>query len=311
MVKKAVTELDEDMTLKADVNGGYKANKDEYKSPIASTSVLESNDKTKSSYANIMCQYGKGRLGYARVLIDVQAKQDFREFIIVQYRYNNGIVIKTKRISVEYSWKPTKCEHCQVFGHSLSICKMRPRTSEEEIAGKEKNVDTEKKMNNNGKNDYGKQVDYDGFMTKKNAKTNDHKGNGYNQQKNRGQYMGKKYEIPKPIYRKKVNTEMNANQNQATPKTPKDNTTSGGKKTWNVDEEVVKEVRNTANKYSVLQDLDDDGYKKNLSQRERNEVENCAKLKMQPASNVKCKWSQEMNEYFKECWDRLHGKNKQ
>lgn len=87
-----------------------------------------------------MCQYGKGRIGYARVLVDVQAKHDFREFIMVQYRDGNGAVIRTKRIDVEYSWKPTKCEHYKVFGHSFSQCKVRPRTEGEvEIAREEAN----------------------------------------------------------------------------------------------------------------------------------------------------------------------------
>ena len=32
------------------------------------------------------------------------------------------------------------------------------------------------------------------------------KNTGFNMHKNRGQYMGRKYDIPKPIYRKKTNT---------------------------------------------------------------------------------------------------------
>ena len=62
---------------------------------------------------------------------------------MVQYRDGNGSVIRTKRNDVEYSWKPTKCEHCKVFGHSFGQCKVRPRTEEEvKIAREEANKNT-------------------------------------------------------------------------------------------------------------------------------------------------------------------------
>ncbi|KAI3823032.1 hypothetical protein L1987_10635 [Smallanthus sonchifolius] len=34
-------------------------------------------------------------------------------------------------MDVSYQWKPAVCEHCQVFGHSLKLCKRRPRSKEE------------------------------------------------------------------------------------------------------------------------------------------------------------------------------------
>nr|GEV29737.1 zinc knuckle CX2CX4HX4C [Tanacetum cinerariifolium] len=37
-----------------------------------------------------MCQYGKGRIGYARVLVEVSVCKDFKEFVEVQYRDNKG-----------------------------------------------------------------------------------------------------------------------------------------------------------------------------------------------------------------------------
>ncbi|GKF23543.1 zinc knuckle CX2CX4HX4C containing protein, partial [Tanacetum coccineum] len=53
-----------------------------------------------------MCQYGKGRIGYARVLVEMDARKQFKEGIDVQYRDNNGSILRTKKIMIEYSWKP-------------------------------------------------------------------------------------------------------------------------------------------------------------------------------------------------------------
>ncbi|GKD98302.1 hypothetical protein Tco_1382199, partial [Tanacetum coccineum] len=53
-----------------------------------------------------MCQYGKGRIGYARVLVEVDARKQFKEGIDVQYSDNNGSILRTKKIMIEYSWKP-------------------------------------------------------------------------------------------------------------------------------------------------------------------------------------------------------------
>ncbi|GKE35666.1 hypothetical protein Tco_1454988, partial [Tanacetum coccineum] len=50
-----------------------------------------------------MYSYGRGRLGYARVLIEVNAKKKFKEV----------------------------CELCHVFGHSTKMCKKRPKSVEE------------------------------------------------------------------------------------------------------------------------------------------------------------------------------------
>ncbi|GJV30375.1 RNA-directed DNA polymerase, eukaryota, reverse transcriptase zinc-binding domain protein [Tanacetum coccineum] len=54
-----------------------------------------------------MCQYGKGRIGYARVLVE--------------------------KVKVECLWKPAKCNHCNVFGHNFTMCKARPKTKEKMV----------------------------------------------------------------------------------------------------------------------------------------------------------------------------------
>ncbi|GJY14654.1 hypothetical protein Tco_0385076 [Tanacetum coccineum] len=43
-----------------------------------------------------MCQYGKGRISYARVLIEVNACKDCKEFFEVQYRDDTGAIVRSK-----------------------------------------------------------------------------------------------------------------------------------------------------------------------------------------------------------------------
>ncbi|GJX69518.1 RNA-directed DNA polymerase, eukaryota, reverse transcriptase zinc-binding domain protein [Tanacetum coccineum] len=74
---------------------------------------------------------GKGRIGYDRVLVEVDAGKEFKDFIKVKYRDKEGNVIRTKNVKVEYSWKPDMCEHCMVFGHKFHQCSKRPKSEEE------------------------------------------------------------------------------------------------------------------------------------------------------------------------------------
>nr|GEV08283.1 hypothetical protein [Tanacetum cinerariifolium] len=78
-----------------------------------------------------MCQYGIRRIGYARVLVKVDDRKQFKEGIDVQYRDNNGSILRTKKIRIEYSWKPYVCDFCHVFGHTHKTCMMRPRSTKE------------------------------------------------------------------------------------------------------------------------------------------------------------------------------------
>ena len=41
---------------------------------------------------------------------------------------------------MEYAWKPVVCKHCNVFGHSVNLCKARPKTAVEVEVEKNKQV---------------------------------------------------------------------------------------------------------------------------------------------------------------------------
>ena len=78
-----------------------------------------------------MCNIGYGRIGYARVLVEMEASKGLPDKIEIVYKdAGNNIKIR-KSVKVEYPWKPLVCDHCAVFGHHVQTCKVRLRTNEE------------------------------------------------------------------------------------------------------------------------------------------------------------------------------------
>ena len=73
-----------------------------------------------------MCNNGYGRLRYARVLVEMEACKGLPDKIEVVYKDDSNNIKKRKTVKVEYPWKPLVCSHCDVFGHSLQACKIRP-----------------------------------------------------------------------------------------------------------------------------------------------------------------------------------------
>lgn len=65
-----------------------------------------------------MCTQGKGRTGYARVLVEVEAKKGFQDTVDIHYRDSNNATSIIKYVKVKYMWKPQVCEACSVFGHN-------------------------------------------------------------------------------------------------------------------------------------------------------------------------------------------------
>ncbi|GJR27109.1 RNA-directed DNA polymerase, eukaryota, reverse transcriptase zinc-binding domain protein [Tanacetum coccineum] len=66
-----------------------------------------------------MCRGGIGNFGYARVLVEIQAD---KEQIEIYYKNKHQRTKCSKFVKVEYSWKPPKCNECKVFGHTEKTC---------------------------------------------------------------------------------------------------------------------------------------------------------------------------------------------
>ena len=93
-----------------------------------------------------------GRMGYARVLVEVDAQQGLPDKVEVVYRKANNAHTIIKHVSVEYSWKPYLCDQCKVFGHSNLKCKIKIIKScicrDEKVLNNDKNINN--KENKNG-----------------------------------------------------------------------------------------------------------------------------------------------------------------
>ncbi|XP_074277513.1 uncharacterized protein LOC141601143 [Silene latifolia] len=60
----------------------------------------------------------KTRLGYARLLVEVEIGQFFPDHIV--FLDEKGVEV---RVNVEYEWKPTICNTCKGIGHTTDMCK--------------------------------------------------------------------------------------------------------------------------------------------------------------------------------------------
>ncbi|GKE99089.1 hypothetical protein Tco_0022440, partial [Tanacetum coccineum] len=61
-----------------------------------------------------ICNRGTGRLGYARVLVEIEASKGFMDNIEINYVDKQNKKKYAKWVKVEYSWRPMVCSHCKV-----------------------------------------------------------------------------------------------------------------------------------------------------------------------------------------------------
>ncbi|GJR50539.1 RNA-directed DNA polymerase, eukaryota, reverse transcriptase zinc-binding domain protein [Tanacetum coccineum] len=78
-----------------------------------------------------MCKTGYGRVGFARVLIDVEAIKGLPEKIKIVYKNRDGLITRKKSVDVNYDWSPPVCSFCKVFGHCEKNCVCRPKSVDE------------------------------------------------------------------------------------------------------------------------------------------------------------------------------------
>ncbi|GJY18351.1 ATPase, F1/V1/A1 complex, alpha/beta subunit [Tanacetum coccineum] len=69
-----------------------------------------------------MCAEGEGRLGFARVLVEIGVKKELKEQIRMVYKQKNRSCNVTKFVKVKYAWRPNTCSLYFVFSHDTSRC---------------------------------------------------------------------------------------------------------------------------------------------------------------------------------------------
>ncbi|PWA43323.1 ATPase, F1/V1/A1 complex, alpha/beta subunit, Zinc knuckle CX2CX4HX4C [Artemisia annua] len=139
-------------------------------------------------------------LGFARVLVELNAEKQFKDVIEIAYRSKVECTNMIKYVQVEYDWKLFRCSHCCVFGHEVDKCRMVP---------KDNVVDNQSKEHADC-NDGFKEVQY----RKGRNENNNSKNNRFEQNGLGGQYRNvgynKKMSGPKNNYNKQ---EYKAKQN--------------------------------------------------------------------------------------------------
>ncbi|PWA72494.1 Myc-type, basic helix-loop-helix (bHLH) domain-containing protein [Artemisia annua] len=218
-------------------------------------------------------ELGVGRVGYARVMVEVSAKKCLPDIIEMIYRNKNGGEICRKTVNVVYDWTPPRCSHCCVFGHSDKMCKVCESNEEPkdanntvEVSAEKENKSEEGKENVEKKNDGFEEVRY-----KKNNGGN--KGKGHNNNNGQRKNDGKQnVQQNQGVYQKKVNKEQgessNSNKTTKSPvkspvKAPLNNNnvpgTPNSRKAWKVQGEILEELKRSANKFAGLEVPDDTG----------------------------------------------------
>ncbi|GJY40161.1 hypothetical protein Tco_0427431 [Tanacetum coccineum] len=75
-----------------------------------------------------MCVTGVGRIRFARVLIEIDAKKEIKDIIEIIYKRKNVTEGTKKFVDVEYAWKPSICAHCKVFRHEETRCRIKNKS---------------------------------------------------------------------------------------------------------------------------------------------------------------------------------------
>lgn len=74
-------------------------------------------------------------------------------------------------------------------------------------------------------------------------------------------------------------------------------------KSWNVQKDVIDELRKSANKYAVLDVVFKETSRNDMSKESVETVDEFIRKKTQPTFEVTAKWSQVMRKYFKDQWE--------
>ncbi|PWA40382.1 hypothetical protein CTI12_AA568030 [Artemisia annua] len=255
-----------------------------------------------------MCHMGTGNIGYARVLVEIQANKELKDKIEIKYKSNGMTASWTKFVKVEYAWKPPRCSHCNVFGHTDNNCGSVLRNEVE------CQVSNDARKENSGRNN---EVNIEDEFNK--VEKNKKKKNGMDQGQNRMQmqYKGN-------VWQKKVNNqngkdvEKNAgkdkiqqdkNVGNARHKVDNNNTgTTNAKspnKIWRTTEKNIEELRKSANKYAVISDLVEDEVLESQVLSNKEVVDKFVKNQRQPGLEEEATWTPEMYLYFKEQWEPM------
>ncbi|KAJ9535398.1 hypothetical protein OSB04_un001488 [Centaurea solstitialis] len=88
------------------------------------------------------CIKQTGRVGFARVLVEVMAEKSISDCVIGVIPFLDGSGEKEIKVKAEYRWKPPRCDHCKIFGHTFASCEVRTLSDDEKNARLKKEIQT-------------------------------------------------------------------------------------------------------------------------------------------------------------------------
>ncbi|GJZ12296.1 RNA-directed DNA polymerase, eukaryota, reverse transcriptase zinc-binding domain protein [Tanacetum coccineum] len=221
----------------------------------------------------------KGRLGYARVLVEVDAGKEYLDKIEINYVDAMKKVKLTKWVKVEYSWKPDRCMHCKVFGHTVNYCKAKQMNGKNE--------------NNQEASANGIHADNEGFVEVKNRKKNNGNAIGINNG-TQGNKQGYKVNVMNVqqryvVKQKAPEQKRKEGENKSNPGKGKSSVDSNGDK-W-------------------MEALNEEELEDNVCQDDRIIVDKYILMKAKPPPEEMMKWTYDMKLYFKYIWDVVNREN--
>ncbi|GJR42407.1 zinc knuckle CX2CX4HX4C containing protein [Tanacetum coccineum] len=73
-------------------------------------------------YTSSMCIESWGRSSFARCLIEINANDVLKENLTIGVPLLDVLGFTIETVSIEYEWKPPRCDLCKIFGHVQDHC---------------------------------------------------------------------------------------------------------------------------------------------------------------------------------------------
>ncbi|PWA79930.1 zinc knuckle CX2CX4HX4C [Artemisia annua] len=270
-----------------------------------------------------------GRLGFARVLIELNAEKMFKDVIEIGYRRKGVSTSLTKFVKVEYTWMPTRCSHCCVFGHDNVNCRMIPKDADNVELSNDKNEV------NDGFQKVTYRKDKDETQFNKNKRNMQSGINGYTRGDNYSNRMtGQRQNNNRQEYKTKKNVDVankpsvennngveNTGGNGSTDKENVNNSKhvkaakeAGQNKTPNGSSNSSERRKNNVgvigqNSFSPLNTLVNEEEIK-LSNKEKEQVDSVLENNDDPTVNEWENWNDDMKQYYRDKKECLGANNK-
>ncbi|GJW81795.1 RNA-directed DNA polymerase, eukaryota, reverse transcriptase zinc-binding domain protein [Tanacetum coccineum] len=217
-----------------------------------------------------MCNKGVGRIGYARVLVEVTIKNILKNKVEICFKNAKQETCLTKFVNVLYDWVPPSCELCKIFGHTHEKCLVRHRSEEE------------KQRISKGKNNQETRRENNGVNQKSNVDAREQRNVGLGKQttsngNDKSGNVNVEYRpINKGLNDGDKNIEGNNEKNKGHTKNgneKRNNRNSHFSGRWNVNKDLVDSVRRSANKYAIFASVDEAEMGENQMNVDMSEIE--------------------------------------